>query len=54
MTFAVTYSFNSSTVGYSTRQARTTVIFGYEYFGVVYKFENKTGSTVHVVQTAVT
>ena len=41
MTFAavevVMCSFNCATVGYSTRQARTTVIFGYEYFGVVYK-----------------
>ena len=58
MTFAgvevVICSFNGATVGYSTRQARTTVILGYEYFGVMIQITNsKINLVVHVVHTTV-
>ena len=57
MTFAgvevVICSFNGATVGYSTRQARTTVILGYEYFGVIQITNSKINLVVHVVQTTV-
>ena len=59
MTFAgveAVLSFNGATVGYSTRQARTTVILGYEYFGVMIQITNSKINLVvlvHVVQTTV-